>query len=128
MVVGGATAALAGACGTWLQTGAESRNSFALVTTARSLGVVTGSAASFVATWYLLPCLVGCIWLAAGAERDRLAAVAGILTAALAGIGALVAFRSPFATGFGPQITAVGAGITVLGIALTFLDTSWRKV
>jgi hypothetical protein len=105
---------LAGAVLGWARSGEAIRSSFALLRSARTLGVLDSPWDGLARLWYLLPLAVGLVWLAGAVGRWR---SAGLLAVAV-GLGAAGAVfavvRSPLPVLAGVTVAAVGAVVSVV--------------
>jgi hypothetical protein len=115
LTLAGACTLLVGAFLGWVRSGARVRSSFATLRSARTLGVLHGAVARLAPLWFLLPVVVGLVFLAVGLRRWRLAGALSLV----AGSGALLAVaavqRSPLPIRPGVWVTAVGGVLALLG-------------
>lgn len=98
----------------WARSGSSVRNSYALVRSARTLGIVEGSLASLAAVWFAVPVVVGLAWLAFSAQRWRSLGLCSLIAGLLA-IGAAGAVqRAPLGAVAGLWVT-LGGGVVAVG-------------
>lgn len=98
----------------WLQTGAATRNSFAVVRAARRLGVIDNDVASGVlGAWYFVPLLAALVVLLVALRRPRAAGALAMVVGAVVAVIAVVVLRSPTAVEVGPSVALV-AGLSAL--------------
>jgi hypothetical protein len=124
----GPTLTLVGSLLSWVRSGEATRSSFALLRSARTLGVLPASVDGLAPLWYLLPVVVGLVWLAAAMSRWRIAAVL-TLAVGLGGGGAVLAVvRSPLPMEAGVAVTTVATVLSLLGgLALLVVGDRRRR-
>ena len=115
MALSGASVTLVGACLVWVRSGRAERSSFATLRAARTLGVLHGTVSRLAPLWYLLPVVVGLVWLAAGLRRWRVAGGLAVLVGAGALAAAFAVVRSPLAAQVGVPVAAAGGALSVAG-------------
>jgi hypothetical protein len=111
----GAAGAFTGASLAWVRSGSADRSSFATLRSARTLGVLHGTAASLAPLWFLLPVVVGLICLAIGLRRWRLAGSLSLVVGAGTLIAVAAVQRSPLPLRHGVWVAAAGAVLAILG-------------
>jgi hypothetical protein len=124
LTLAGACTSLVGAFSGWVRSGARVRSSFATLRSARTLGVLHGTAAQLAPLWFLLPVAVGLVFLAVGLRRWRLAGALSLLVGAGALLAVVAVQRSPLPTRPGVWVTAVGGVLALLGGASLIVRAS----
>lgn len=123
-IVIGAVGITVGAFLPWLETGAATRHSFAVVRAARRLGVIDDEVASGVlGAWYFVPLLAAIVVLLVAVRRPRAAAVLAIVLGVVVCVVAAVVLRSPAPVGIGPLVAFASGTVTVSGGAVVIVAT-----
>lgn len=106
----------------WGRSGQTSRSSYQLVGVADRLDVLDGSARTAAMAWFVLPVLVGLVWLARSVDRHGTAATLSALTGLLSVVAAALIERSPLAVEHGATL-AKWTGAVAVAAAIAHLST-----
>lgn len=124
LAVAGAVGVLGASFLPWARSGSASRTSYELVATASRLDVVSGTGATLVRGWYLLPVAAAGTWVAATLGRPLVTATLSTLVGSAA-LGLVAALRAsgPGLAAEGGTAVALAAGVTALiGAARLFWE------
>jgi hypothetical protein len=114
--VAGTVTILVGTFLPWLRSGTVWRNSYEVWESADRLGVISGGVERLLlVTWFLLGVLGGCVVLAFGLHRVRLAILLALPVATIAVTGAALAMAAPLPAGAGPTVTLLGGLVVCVG-------------